>query len=173
MIRHDPIAIPRCGLTDLVPEVIRLSRFLTRDRDMADDLAQEVLLNVWSRLASGAEIEDLRHYVKASLRNRLRRPDRRTEELSEADMPSTAPSAPARLAARDVLDSISRLPKDQAILLIEFAQGEVSYADLARRHDLPIGTVMSRISRARTRLCKDMDLPCDRAVETLVEIGAA
>ncbi len=76
--------------------------------------------------------------------------------------------APARLATRDVLDCIARLPDDQAILLIEFAQDETSYADLARRHNLPIGTVMSRISRARQRLCKDMDLPHDCAVASLV-----
>ena len=149
MTRQDLPRPLRRDLADLMPEVIRLSRYLTRDRDQADDLAQEVLLKVWTRLASGAQIEDLRLYVKASLRNRLRRPPRQTEGLSEADMPKTAPMAPARLATRDVLDCIARLPDEQATLLIEFAQDETSYADLARRHNLPIGTVMSRISRAR------------------------
>lgn len=155
-------------LARLVPEVIRLSRYLTRDRDLADDAAQEVLLNVWSRLADGAEIDDLRPYLRASLRNRLRRPTRATEELTEANMPAIQPGATARLAARDVLDGIARLPVDQARLLLEFADGDATYADLARRHGLPIGTVMSRISRARARLRADLDLHGDHPVESLV-----
>lgn len=169
LIPNHPRNHPRATLAGLVPEVIRLSRYLTRDRDLADDAAQEVLLKVWSRLADGAEIDDLRLYLKASLRNRLRRPQRPTEELTEANMPATQPGAPARLATRDVLHGIARLPGDQGRLLLEFAGGEASYAELARRHGLPIGTVMSRISRARARLCADLDLPGDHPVGSLVE----
>jgi len=169
MTRHDDPMTVRSDLANLVPEVIRLSRFLTRDRELADDVAQEVLLNVWTRLAHGAEIDDLRLYLKACLRNRLRRRSCHSSELFEADMPTIAPAAPARLAARDVLNCIAHLPENQAVLLMEFAQGETSYADLALRYDLPIGTVMSRISRARRRLCLDMDLPSDHPVESLVD----
>lgn len=166
--QHRPSDSPQC-LAELVPEVIRLSRFMTRDTDLADDVAQEVLLNIWKRIAGGAKIDDLRLYAKASLRNRLRRPPRRAEELTEADVPQIPPDAPARLATRDVLDCMARMPGDQARLLIEFAGGGASYAELARRHNLPIGTVMSRIARARARLCHDLDLSSDHPVESLVE----
>jgi DNA-directed RNA polymerase specialized sigma24 family protein len=44
-----------------------------------------------------------------------------------------------------------------------------SYAQIAKTFDLPIGTVMSRISRARAQLRADLDLPKSKAVETLLQ----
>jgi RNA polymerase sigma-70 factor (ECF subfamily) len=148
-----------CELLGLIPDLRRLSRRLVRDPDRADDLAQEALLRVWAQMAAGAEIDNLRPYLMESARNLARRPARQGEELNEADMPVIAPEAPGKLAMRDVAAALARLPKAEASMILDVATGSMSYADLAARSGLPLGTVMSRLSRSRARLRKHCGLP--------------
>ena len=59
-------------LCQLMPALLRLARQLTGNRDQAQDLCQEVLLRLWTRLQDGHEIDDLRAYAMAALRNQYR-----------------------------------------------------------------------------------------------------
>ena len=140
-------------LARLRPRLIRRAARLTGSPAEAEDLAQEALLNVWSRLAAGHAVADLDAYLWVTLRHLAARrragavPPEETTALPD-------PSAPAemRLFAREVVSAMSALPPQEARLLGLVALEGASYAEAARREGVPMGTVMSRLSRGRARL---------------------
>ncbi len=146
-------------LLALIPDLRRLARCLTRDPSAAEDLAQEALMRVWAQLARGDGIADLRPYLMTAARNLARRPRQAALQLSDAPEPSTPPEAPRRMAVRAVAAALARLPGTEARLLLRHAASGESYAEIARAEGLPIGTVMSRLARARARLRLDCGLP--------------
>ncbi len=160
---------PNDDLTTHLAAMTRLARRLTRNRDLADDLAQDAALRIWARLARGAEIDDLRAYSMTTLRNLARsnaRSVRDDVEFSE-DMAAVGPDALRQLAFRDTCAAINRLPADQARLLTLVLAGQASPTDLANTTGCPVGTVMSRLARARATLRRDMDLDADMSVTDL------
>ena len=140
------------AMAALMPDLRRLCRILAPTAEAAEDMAQDVALNVWDQLARGTDIEDLRPYMMSAARNRARRPARAHTSLGPEHEPAVPHDGPARLATQEVLAAVARLPRDQAILLAELAHDGLSYRELAQRHDLPLGTIMSRLSRARRTL---------------------
>ncbi|MEE9427360.1 MAG: sigma-70 family RNA polymerase sigma factor [Paracoccaceae bacterium] len=156
-------------LVTLLPPLRRLARILAPTPDQAEDLAQEALVKVWARLQRGADIDDLRPYLMTTLRNANRTPRPQEQELTDDNTPSCPPQAWGRMVVQDVSDAIENLAEDQSNLLRPLVQQGTSYKKLAKLHGLPIGTVMSRIARARTRLRSDLGLPADHAVEALLD----
>ncbi len=158
-------------LTCLIPQLERLARILAPSPEAAEDLAQEALMQVWRRLRAGGGIVDLRPYLMTVLRNAARKPaqERQSEELTERNAGTVPAHQLIRLACEDVKRALARLPEEQRELLAPLLAEGLSYGELARRFDLPAGTVMSRLSRARERLCRDLDLPRGRAVSTLLD----
>ena len=156
------------GLGALRPRLLRRARRYTSDPAAAEDLAQEALLRVWARLQQEPPVDDLERYLFTALRNISQRRRAAEAALTEAEMPAVAPRAADRLAAGEVLAEIARLPAAQARLILEHGVGGTSYAELARRHGLPVGTVMSRVARGRARLCDRLDLPRDRPVAAIL-----
>lgn len=152
---------PTDALTELHPDLLRLALILTRNPDRAEDLAQEVFANVLARLTSGDEITDLRPYLMAALRNAHRRAARALpqDSIDEADLPTHPPEGQSRLMCRDVLRAVADLPPPQAELILLLITTEDSFAGLAARTGLPLGTVCSRIGRARARLRDTLELP--------------
>jgi RNA polymerase sigma-70 factor (ECF subfamily) len=73
-----------------------------------------------------------------------------SEELSLQDQDD-------RLAIREVAEALQRLPEEQRSVLMLIAVEDLSYAEVAHVLDIPIGTVMSRLSRGRERLRSMMD----------------
>ncbi len=71
---------------------------------------------------------------------------------------------------QDVLDKLARLPEDQRAVLLLVAVEDLSYADAARVLDIPVGTVMSRLSRARERLQQEMEETADGTPENVVQL---
>ena len=157
------------ALTRLVPDLQRLARILAPDRDSADDMMQEALLQVWHQIDRGARIDALRPYLMTTLRNKSRRPCQKDTPLDLAPEISQPGNALPRLACAEVLAAIDRLPPDQACLMRAWLDGGDSYAMLAERMDLPLGTVTSRLARARARLRAEFDLPDGGAVGALVD----
>ncbi len=147
------------AVADMLPRLMRRARRYSPSIDAAEDLTQEALLRVWKRLAEEPPIDDVEAYLFTALKNLSRRRRPPAEELTDDLMPATAPEAGSRLAAGDVMQALAHLPDAQATLILEHAVDGASYAELARRHRLPIGTVMSRVARGRARLRARLDLP--------------
>jgi RNA polymerase sigma-70 factor (ECF subfamily) len=87
--------------------------------------------------------------------NRLRQPGLATEALSDELHSSLSASGPApsdRLEIRDLQSALQMLPAEQREVLLLVALEELSYEEAAAVLNIPAGTVMSRLSRARERL---------------------
>lgn len=148
-----PTDLPR-ALCDLQPALLRLARSLTGNRDQAQDLCQDVLLKLWARLQEGHDIDDLRAYAMAALRNQYRqdlRSQHPQEDLTE-DLVHIDPDVFAVLALHDLEHAIRDLPDPQKRLIRLVTQGETSPLSLAKTTGWPLGTVMSRLARARAKL---------------------
>lgn len=139
----------------------RMAFAWTHDAPLADDLAQEALLRALSRAAQLRDQERLKSWLCAILANcltdhhRRRRPQEPPEALEslEADdrsMPEEA-AASAELARR-VRAEIERLPLGQRQVLTLVDLEGFSYAEVGEILEVPIGTVMSRLCRARLAL---------------------
>lgn len=135
---------------------------ILRNAADADDLVQETFLRAWralDRFEAGRPIAPwlLRiasNHAMTMLDSRRRRP---AEELTE-QVPSPGPTADEtvdreRLHER-IRKEVERLPEDQRVILALRAGEEYSYREIADLLDVPIGTVMSRLSRARETLRK-------------------
>jgi RNA polymerase sigma-70 factor (ECF subfamily) len=147
------------ALPDLMPMLQKRARRLTANPSDAEDLAQETLVRLVKTLEDGRDIDDLPAYAMRTLHNQARMLWRRApapEELGEDDA-SIDPVAMDRLECADTLRAISQLPDDQCALMKMVSNGETSPAKLAARTGLPLGTVMSRLARARARLRVALD----------------
>ena len=157
-------------LTRLMPRLMRRARRLCGSRDAAEDLVQETVLKLLQRRLQGAPIAAPESYAMIVLHNLARqgwRDRHPTEEVAE-DMASTAPCGPGKLACAELSAAIDRLPEAQARLMRLVAGGETSPARLAAITGVPVGTVMSRLARARVQLRVDMDLECGAPVAELL-----
>ena len=84
--------------------------------------------------------------------------------------PTAAPGGgDALLEIRDLDSAIRKLPDEQREVLLLVALEQLSYEETARALGIPIGTVMSRLSRARERLRRFMDGPVDGATLRVIK----
>ena len=157
-------------LAGLQPDLLRMARHLTGNADQAQDLSQDVILKIWQKQIKGTSIDNLRAYAMTTLRNTFRQylRERLPGAELEDDMLVAPPHVFATLALKDLEHAIARLPADQAQLIRLVAAGETSPAELARITGLPIGTVMSRLARARGQLRDAMGLSKSAPVAALM-----
>jgi RNA polymerase sigma-70 factor, ECF subfamily len=149
----------------LVPALRRYARALLRDRDDADDLVQDALERAiagWHRRRTTGSVKAWLYAIVHNLAvDRMRRYKRRgaTEPLDA--IPEAALAMPAGQEAsierRDAFLLIASLPEDQRAVLLLIGVEELSYAEAATVLDVPQGTVMSRLARARERLRRMME----------------
>jgi RNA polymerase sigma factor (sigma-70 family) len=148
-----------------IPALRRYAYALARDHDAADDLVQACLERALSRWSLRREEAELRPWLFTILRNlfvseyRTRRRRGPHVEVDEALSLATPAVQETGLAARDALAALDLLPEDQRSILLLIGVEDLSYEEAARVLGIPVGTVMSRLSRARQRL------------RTLVETG--
>ena len=146
-----------------IPALRRYAFALLRDRDRADDLVQDTLERALSRWLLRRADGDVRAWLFTILRNlhvSAWRRDRRhgaALAIDEATMPVVAARQDTALEVRDVLAALDQLPEEQKSLLLLVGVEDFSYDDAARILGMPIGTVMSRLSRARQRLRSIME----------------
>jgi RNA polymerase sigma factor (sigma-70 family) len=143
-------------MVELIPRLRRYARALVGDRATADDLVQDTLERAWAKLHLYRRGTDLRAWLFTVMHNvhvNRVRAARATDQLDE-EMPELAQRASQgdALLVRDLDRAISRLPDEQRAVLLLVTLEEMSYETVARTLDIPIGTVMSRLSRAREKL---------------------
>ena len=150
-----------------IPGLRRFARALLRgNREYADDLVQDSLeraLANWHRRRPDA---DLRSWIYTIVYNRFltewrrqRRyaPLRSLSECLDEDLPRVDGGQGSALSHRDLLRGFAELPQEQRAVLLLVGVDDFSYKDTARVLGVPIGTVMSRLSRGRERLREYMD----------------
>jgi RNA polymerase sigma-70 factor, ECF subfamily len=144
-------------LREQIPRLRRFARALTHDPTAADDLVQASLERAVSRWKSRHEAGSLQAWLFSILYRRFldeRRSEGRFSRLLEVirGPRELAPSAEEVVVARASLESFGRLPPEQRALMLLVAVEGLSYREAARALEVPLGTVMSRLSRARTAL---------------------
>jgi RNA polymerase sigma-70 factor, ECF subfamily len=154
----------------LEPHIPGLRRFagalLRGHQDRVDDLVQDSLEQALSRWHQRRPDGNLRAWVYVILyhrfitdRDRQRRQVRHgaLTGVSEESLPAIDGGQDGRLAYRDLLRCFAELPEDQRAVLYLVGVEDLTYGEAARILDVPIGTVMSRLSRGRERLRRYMN----------------
>ncbi|MBI2737642.1 MAG: sigma-70 family RNA polymerase sigma factor [Rhodospirillales bacterium] len=157
------MADPGPLIEPLIPALRRYAYALLRDHTAADDLVQDALERALLHWSSRRNDGDLRAWLFTILRNlhvgRHRQALRRgaVVDIDEDELPETSAGQDIVLETRDVLAALDQLPEEQKSLLLLVGVEDFSYEEAARVLDVPIGTVMSRLSRARRRLRSIVD----------------
>ncbi|HUC69423.1 MAG TPA: sigma-70 family RNA polymerase sigma factor [Stellaceae bacterium] len=150
----------------LIPALRRYARTLLRDRANADDLVQDCLERVVTYWHQRRSTATARAWVFTILHNlamsRLRQSARRgfpvpLEDVEEAAM-ALPPDQDHGLRRQELLRALDCLPEEQRSVLLLVSVEDLSYAETAAALDIPLGTVMSRLARAREKLLRETEV---------------
>jgi RNA polymerase sigma factor (sigma-70 family) len=152
----------RDRLIACIPRLRRYARALIADRSGADDLVQDTMERGWKKLSSWQRGSDMRAWLFGIMHNlhidQIRRPAIAIEELDDdTPLPPHRATPGDGLEMRDLQTALATLPVEQREILLLVALEEMSYAEVASTLGLPLGTVMSRLSRARQKLRAQME----------------
>ena len=149
----------RQGIETAIPALRRYARALTRNTETADDLVQDTLVRALrsEHLFHGGEIRSWLFTILTNLnRNRLRSLARRPSWISLEDDDAPDQAGP-ELGGRDIERALALLVDDQRATLLLIVLEGLSYREVAEVQGVPIGTVMSRLSRARAQIKAYLD----------------
>ena len=143
------------------PSIVQIVSRFCGDPDLAEDAAQEAFLRAWSKLPAFRTTAPLRNWLYRIAINAARdilrkRPSERFNDEQLLSMPDRAAGPEVLLMDKERAASVQRAIQDlpdpvrSVLVLREF--GELSYHEIAAVLEIPIGTVMSRLHDARTRL---------------------
>ena len=141
-----------------IPALRRYARALTRDSETADDIVQDTLVRALrsEHLFHDGDVRAWLYTILTNLnRNRLRSLSRRPTlmPIKDSDAPMTGPDT----GSRDIARALDDLAEDQrAALLLVVLEG-LTYREVAEVQGVPIGTVMSRLARARMQIKAYLD----------------
>ena len=147
------------GVEAAIPALRRYARALTRDADTADDLVQDTLVRAIrsEHLFHGGDVRKWLYTILTNLnRNRLRSLARRPTHMSieDNDAPDFAGPEPG---GRDIERALATLVDDQRTALLLVVLEGLTYREVAEIQGVPIGTVMSRLARARMQIKSYLD----------------
>ena len=147
---------------EMVVHVAGLRRYamlLVGDPVDADDIVQDTLMRVLAQARGWREVRELKPYLFATLHNvhiEYTRRRKRTGPSIDIDDVVSLLSSPAtqhkRLELRDLAQALTKLPLEQREVVLLVGVEGMSYSEVAEAVDVPIGTVMSRLSRGREAL---------------------
>ena len=164
----------------LVAEMGNLRAFgvsLCGDKERADDLVQETLFKAWNHLDSFKEGTNLKAWLFTILRNTYFSERRkRKREVEDADGSyaarlSTHPEQHGHMDMQDFRAVLVRLPDDQREALVLVGAAGFSYEEAAEICGCAVGTIKSRVNRARNRLADMLGLAEGEAGETGDDVG--
>lgn len=151
-------------LLSVIPNLRAFAVSLCGNLDHADDLVQETLVKAWGSLDSFVEGTNLRAWLFTILRNIYYSEYRkRRREVPDPDgaFAANLAMAPAQSGHMDLLDfraALQQLPSDQREALILIGASGLSYEEAATICGCAIGTMKSRVNRARNRLAEMLSL---------------
>jgi RNA polymerase sigma-70 factor (ECF subfamily) len=153
-------------LVTLIPHLRAFARTLTGDPTAADDLAQDAMMKAWDARASFELGTNMKAWTFMILRNQFYSEKRRSWRQSQLDQEAAErtlvavddPEAP--VALDELRLGLSMLPAEQREALILVGAGGFAYDEAAEICNCAVGTVKSRVSRAR------------RALQAILEAGA-
>ena len=141
-----------------IPALRRYALSLCREPSEADDLVQDCLEKAISRWSSRRQEASLRAWLLTIMRNlfisgRRQRARRGWHgSLDEAEHAGVEATQEGGLQMRDIAAALAALPREQREVILLVTVEDLSYDETAQVLGVPIGTVMSRLSRARERL---------------------
>lgn len=158
-------------LIALLPNLRRFALSLARRADLADDLVQTTAERALQ--ARDRQTDDLRmapwlfRILRNAFLDQTRRARTRGVAVDVHDMADALPEelvvdgrdiTETRLMLSAVQSAMADLPEDQRLLIVLICQEELSYAEAAAVLELPIGTVMSRLARARLAVARHLGI---------------
>jgi RNA polymerase sigma-70 factor, ECF subfamily len=150
----------KAALLALIPSLRAFAFSLCGNHDRADDLVQETLLKAWSHLDSFQAGTNLRAWLFTILRNtffsemRKRRRESEDADGKGVDSLSVAPAQQGHVDMQDLHKALDLLPPHQREALILVGAAGMSYEEVAEIAKCAVGTVKSRVNRARSRLAE-------------------
>ena len=154
--RNAALAMNRIQVVEQLPGLRRYARVLTGDAWAADDLVQDTLERACSKWRLWRSGSDLRAWLFTLMHNlylnqRRAMPSLQRLEIDDVQDNLQADASPSD-DALDLERCLQRLPAEQRAVLLLVTLEDLSYEETARILCIPVGTVMSRLSRARSRL---------------------
>ena len=141
-----------------IPALRRYARALTRDSETADELVQDCLVRALrsEHLFLGGDVRAWLYTILTNLnRNRLRTLSRRPvlSVIKDGDAATNGPE----IGSRDIARALEELAEDQRVALLLVVLEGLTYREVAEVQGVPIGTVMSRLARARAQIRAYLD----------------
>jgi RNA polymerase sigma-70 factor (ECF subfamily) len=148
----------KAGLVALIPHLRAFARTLTGDPTAADDLAQDAMMKAWDARTSFEMGTNMKAWTFMILRNQFYSEKRRSWRQSQLDQEAAErtlvaiddPSAP--VALDELRLGLAMLPSEQREALVLVGAGGFAYEEAAEICNCAVGTVKSRVSRARRAL---------------------
>lgn len=143
-----------------IPRLRRYARALVGDRAGADDLVQDTLERAWNKISSWRHDSDMRPWLFSIMHN-LHIDQKRKfspmmtsmdEEGVSIEPQAVQATDAGQLEMRDMESALRLLPAEQREILLLVALEDMSYEEVAATLHIPLGTVMSRLSRGREKL---------------------
>ena len=155
---------PREELPDHLPALRAFAISLCGETSMADDLVQDAIIKAWTNIEKFQPGTNMRAWLFTILRNTFFSIKRkRKREVPDSDGVHAArlyekPAHDGRLAFNDFRQAFAKLsPEHREVLILAGASG-FSYEEVAEMTGVAVGTVKSRVNRARARLCEILGL---------------
>ena len=155
-------------LVELVPHLRAFARTFHRDPSRADDLVQETILKAWENAEKFQEGTSIRAWAFTILRNTFlserRKLGREVEDVDEVFSATLAeqPVHDDRMQFQDFKEALNQLSDDHREALVLVGAAGFSYEEVAEMCGCKLGTVKSRVNRARARLAELMRIDDDQ-----------
>jgi RNA polymerase sigma-70 factor (ECF subfamily) len=158
-----PVAFEK-DLAGFIPNLRAFAKSLSRNADLADDLVQETLIKAFQNKQQFQPGTNMKAWLFTILRNayisHVRRQREQQFSVGESELTDLA-VPPSQLASLDLADfsaALARLPVEQREALVLVGAEGFSYEEAADMCSCAVGTVKSRVNRARTRLAELLKL---------------
>ena len=144
----------------LTPDIFRVAMYLKRDRDLAEDLVQETMMQALKSFHRYEPGTNCKAWLTTIMYNTHYKQLRKQTNLKLVDDPEEQilntltfePEIPQRLTDEDVIEAVKKLPTIFRDIILLCDVEDFSYKEISSMLDIPMGTVMSRLHRGRRLL---------------------